>query len=553
MSCYRGYVSVCVAGLAKRLSKTHNWIVAIKTLMLAHRLLKDGDPAFEDELLFVSRRMLSNVSNFRDESDVSAWDYSAFVRTYGMYLNERLDCFASGSDRATGSSNRDDSAYDDRRSDYENYASDYRSGYNYDRRRDSPRKKQNRNILVKDMTPGMLLEKVPSLQRLLERVFACRPTGAARDHRLVQIAFNTLVGESFQIYSELCDGITILLDGFFDMEYQDCVKTFDIYARSARQAEELSSFYSGTKSGGIRRTSEYPVVQKISQDHLDSLEDYLRDRSRSSLSRRRSKSPEPVPEPIALELEPELESEADQDLNTIKALPAPPVEQVDESTEEKHQPDADLINFEGAAISAEDHENRLALALFTSAGNASWETFGSNSAEQSTLWHDTSQNGKAGWELALVTEASKLSKAAGSMAGGFNRLLLDSMYDQATVSQKYSSTLPAGSVSSVALPGKPPSSILALPAPVPVAGEDPFAASIGVPPPSYVQMADVRQKQQLLIQEQQFWQQYQRDGMQGTVGITKLYNSYPALVPQNPAFFPYYGMQGFTQSGYAHY
>ncbi|KAJ7540687.1 hypothetical protein O6H91_10G026700 [Diphasiastrum complanatum] len=566
-SCYRGYVSACVAGLAKRLSRTHDWIVAIKTLMVTHRLLKDGDPSFEDELMFVSRRML-NVSNFRDDSHSNAWDYSAFVRTYGMYLNERLDCFASFSGQSNRNNSREDyrSSYDDRRSGYDNYRSDYGSSYNDDRRRDSPEKKQNQNILVKDMMPDMLLEKLPSLQRLLERVLACRPTGAAKHHRLVQMSLYSILGESFQIYSELCDGITILLDGFFDMEHQDCVKAFDIYSRSAKQAEDLSSFYNVTKSVGICRPSEYPTMQKISKDQLDSLEDYLRDRSRSSLRSLSSKSPEPVPVPIAVEPEPQLDGEASQNFTTIKALPAPAVEQTDVSYEEKHKPDADLITLDGASMSAEEQENKLALALFTSTStteNGNWETFRSNTEQGATFeqskamspsWHNASENGKAGWELALVTEASNLSKAGGLMAGGFNRLLLDSMYDQATVSQNYSSTVPVGSASSVALPGKPPSSILALPAPAPVlAAEDPFAASVGVPPPSYVQMADVRQKQQLLIQEQQIWQQYQRDGMQGTYGIMKLQNGYPAFVPQNSLSLPYYGMHGFAQSGYAHY
>ena len=48
-----------------------------------------------------------------------------------------------------------------------------------------------------------------------------------------------------------------------------------------------------------------------------------------------------------------------------------------------------------------------------------------------------------------------------------------------------------------------------------VAGGDPFAASLAVPPPSYVQMAEMERKQQLLVQEQQMWAQYRHGGMQG--------------------------------------
>lgn len=87
----RGYVSACVHSLSKRINKTHNWIVAMKALMLIHRLFQDGDPSFEREVLQGMRRgaRLLNLSDFRDDSHSNAWDYSAFVRTYALYLDER--------------------------------------------------------------------------------------------------------------------------------------------------------------------------------------------------------------------------------------------------------------------------------------------------------------------------------------------------------------------------------------------------------------------------------------------------------------------------------
>ncbi|KAG2260450.1 hypothetical protein Bca52824_079744 [Brassica carinata] len=32
-----------------------------------------------------------NMSDFRDVSRSNSWDYSAFVRTYALYLDDRLD------------------------------------------------------------------------------------------------------------------------------------------------------------------------------------------------------------------------------------------------------------------------------------------------------------------------------------------------------------------------------------------------------------------------------------------------------------------------------
>ena len=101
-------------------------------------------------------------------------------------------------------------------------------------------------------------------------------------------------------------------------------------------------------------------------------------------------------------------------------------------------------------------------------------------------------------------------------------LLLGGMYDQGAVRQQVAAQAASGSASSVALPapgrGAAAAAVLMLPAPdgtVQAVGGDPFAASLAVPPPSYVQMAEMERKQQLLVQEQQMWAQYRQGGMRG--------------------------------------
>jgi len=126
-------------------------------------------------------------------------------------------------------------------------------------------------------------------------------------------------------------------------------------------------------------------------------------------------------------------------------------------------------------------------------------------------------------------------------------LLLDGMYKQsATMAAMaagpgYGSS---GSASSIALGSAGRPAMLALPAaPVSEGGSnsmttsDPFAASLTVPPPAYVQMSEMERKQKLLVEEQLMWQQYARDGMQGQLGMAKMQHQY------NP-----YNMGGYTPS-----
>jgi hypothetical protein len=165
------------------------------------------------------------------------------------------------------------------------------------------------DVAIKEMSLKLLLEKLPVLQQLLERLLACRPTGAAKTNSLVQIALYPVVKESFQLYADISEGTTMLLEGFFEMEHHESVKAFDIYSRSASQGDELHKFYELCKKYGVGRSSEYPTVQKISQEIIHTMEDFLKTRKPSHSQR--SKSPEP--QPLQLEYRPE----------TSKPEPAP--------------------------------------------------------------------------------------------------------------------------------------------------------------------------------------------------------------------------------------
>ncbi|KAJ6801394.1 putative clathrin assembly protein [Iris pallida] len=597
----RGYTSACVATVSRRLGKTRDWIVALKALMLVHRLLTEGDPSFHQEILYATRRgtRLLNMADFRDEAHSNSWDHSAFVRTYALYLDQRLELLvyegkqhggragdgnrpppygsaAAARDYGDAADPYGGGSSNQRRSPYHSSPPSARTnswdaGYDEDRFRNQNQeeKKKADATPLKDMTPEKVLGRMYQLQQLLDRFLACRPTGAAKNSRMVLIALYPVVRESFQLYADICEILAILLDRFFDMEYADCVKSFEAYVSAAKQIDELAAFYGWCKDTGVARSSEYPDVQRITDKLLETLEEFMRDRGR-----RPQDPPQKAQEvPAIAETAFHEEEEPLEDMNSIKALPAPPVHEeelpppvvkVEPAKPQQPSQEADLLNLKDDAVSAEDHTNRLALALFSeggppaaAAGNGSWEAFPS-SGEDSQLtsaWQNpAAEKGKADWELALVESASNLSKQKAALAGGFDQLLLNGMYDQGAVKQHVNAQMSGGSASSVALPGigRGTTPVLALPAPdgtVKSIGEDPFAASAVVPPPSYVQMSDMEKKQLLLVQEQQLWQHYAQSGMQGQASLAKLnngYNNYP-----NPAV-PY-GMPPFNGNAAGYY
>nr|XP_018483630.1 PREDICTED: putative clathrin assembly protein At2g25430 [Raphanus sativus] len=542
----RGYILACVTSVSRRLGKTRDWVVALKALMLVHRLLNEGDPLFQEEILHSTRRgtRMLNMSDFRDEAHSSSWDHSAFVRTYAFYLDQRLELAlferkSGGTGNSSYHSNNDDrygrgGRDNDFRSppqrsyDYENAGVPKRSRSYGDMNEMGGGKAAATAATtpLPEMTPERIFGKMGHLQRLLDRFLTLRPTGLAKNSRMILIALYPVVRESFKLYADICEVLAVLLDKFFDMEYADCVKAFDAYASAAKQIDELIAFYNWCKETGVARSSEYPEVQRITSKLLETLEEFVRDRAK------RGKSPERK-EIEAPPLTPPVEEEAEPDMNEIKALPPPEnytPPPPPELEPEKPQYTEDLVNLREDGVTGDDQGNKFALALFAGppGSNGKWEAFPSDNGVTSAWQNPAAEPGKADWELALVETASNLEKQTAALGGGFDSLLLNGMYDQGAVRQHVStSQLTGGSASSVALPlpGKTNTQVLALPAPdgtVEKVNQDPFAASLTIPPPSYVQMAEMEKKQHLLSQEQQLWQQYQREGMRGQASLAKM-------------------------------
>ncbi|KAJ8751614.1 hypothetical protein K2173_025767 [Erythroxylum novogranatense] len=545
----RGYVYACVAAVAKRLGKTRDWIVALKALTLVHRLLNDGDLLLQEEILYATRRgtRLLNMSDFRDEAHSSSWDHSAFVRTYAMYLDQRLEMIVfdrEGSGVGNDSAHGEIGGKGDFRSppprayEYNDYG-DYRGesghgSYGMTRRSRSygdmayavGREDKRAVTPLREMKAERLFGKMGHLQRLLDRFLLCRPMGLAKNSRMVMVALYPVVKESFQLYADICEVLAVLLDKFFDMEHYDRLKAFDAHASTAKQIDELIGFYNWCKDAGLARSSEYPEVDRISKKLLETLEEFVRDRGKRPMSPQRKEEEAP---PTIQEEEPVA------DMNEIKALP-PPENCTPPPPQPEPKPEVaeDLVNLRDDGVSGDDQGNMLALALFAGPpannGNGSLEAFPSNGEPPvSSAWQTpAAEPGKADWELALVESASNLSRQKATLGGGFDHLLLNGMYDQGMVRQQVNANqLSGGSASSVTLvgPGKSATPVLALPAPdgsVQVVNQDPFAASLTIPPPSYVQMADMEKKQHLLVQEQAVWQQYARDGMQGQTSLAKI-------------------------------
>nr|CAB3461423.1 unnamed protein product [Digitaria exilis] len=514
----RVYVGACVASLSRRLGRTRSWAVALKSLVIVHRLLSSssvsddgGDTAaFEREVFYATRRgtRMLNMFDFCDRSrGAAAWDFSAFVRTFAAYLDDGLEYRMQGRGSRRGGRPLLEEMYaSSSSSSGSRDTCDIVTSFNGRREGDGEADGDRSMVLVNardpptsEMTVDQLLIKANQLHHLLDRFIACRPVGAAKANRVVAVSLYPVVKESAQLYCELTEVMAALIEQFAEMETADCERVHALFCGLAKQMEELDAFYAWCKVACVCRHSDVPEVELVTHKKLELMDDFIRDRH-AAASQPRLPLPELVasPEPLLVEEE--------EDINATKALPAPdePPAAAREERAAEPGPEALLVvaaahpadeEEEADAMAAEEHGQRLALALFDGDPAA-----GSSAPRAGAFDHSA-----ADWETALVNSASALANQLAELGGGLNMLVLDGMYSHATVAASaQAQTTFSGSASSMA--SRPPgAATLALPAPpgsAVAAGADPFAASALVPPPTYVQMSDMQTKQQLLTQEQ---------------------------------------------------
>ncbi|XP_041015218.1 putative clathrin assembly protein At2g01600 isoform X1 [Juglans microcarpa x Juglans regia] len=440
----RADVAYCIRALSRRLAKTRNWTVALKTLIVFHRLSREGDPILREELVnFSERGCILQLSNFKDDSSPIAWDCSAWVRTYALFLEERLECYRV-------------------------------LKYDIEAQR-LPRPSQGQDkqgySRTRDLDSEDLLEQLPALQQLLYRLLGCRPEGAAVGNYIIQYALALVLKESFKIYCAINDGIINLIDKFFEMPRHEAATAFDVYKRAGQQASSLSDFYTICKGLELARNFQFPVLREPPQSFLTTMEEYIREAPRVVT----------VPNEPLLQLtyRPEEDSFEETKISSDEPEPAasfnaavPNVEITQTMTPQKNFETGDLLglDYNTADTSTIEDRNALALAIVPSDPGTA-PTFDSNVVQAKDF-------DATGWELALVTTPSSNISSVNErqLAGGLDTLILNSLYDE-------------GAYRAAQQP------VYGAPTPNPFEVQDPFALSSSIAPPPAVQMGTMAQHQ----------------------------------------------------------
>lgn len=356
-----------------------------------------------------------------------------------------------------------------------------------------------------------MLEQLPALQQLLFRLLGCQPEGSAVYNSMIRYALSIVAGESIKIYSAINEGTLNLVDKFFEMQRHDAIRALEIYRKAGYQAEKLSDFYEFCNGLDLGQGKNFIKIEQPPASFIAAMEEYVKDAPRALPPNRNVVDDGGIAPRAILAIEYE-KSKGDHEMSDLIPTPTPATLEpsVAETAKASVQaPVTDLLGLDDFNQGATKLEEKNAMAL---------AVVGDDNPLKDTNTSNLTSETTSGWELALVGSPSsnKSAVADGKLAGGLDKLTLDSLYDDAIARR----TNPGGNYQMDQIAPNP---FEAAQCP-----QDPFYASNTIAPPASVQMAVMAQQQAHMMQRQQ-----QPFGQDSTNPFGNPYGA-PGVPPYNP-------------------
>jgi hypothetical protein len=343
------------------------WLATLKSAMTLHRLMREVDPSFQEQLLrYQDRRgggggadggpllSLLNLDRYNDAASRETWDYSSWIRAYGSYLDERLSCFrairfdpeSDGQAPAAQRAQQLQRAYREQQQQggyvmqqtggfplqptgyygampalqptggsghgngngyygQQQQQGAYGSGGNgngfgagapppfgqqpqnlpphvqqqlHDNDQRQNQQQQQLRTDLKSCDTPQLLGALPHVQRLLARMLACRPEGAAARHPVPLTSAAWVLRESRAVYRAASEGVMNLADKYFELGRDDALRALELYKRHVELSDQLSGWFGVLRQNpALSRAIAFPTLQPLPADFLTAMEEYARD------------------------------------------------------------------------------------------------------------------------------------------------------------------------------------------------------------------------------------------------------------------------------------
>ncbi|CAF2044015.1 hypothetical protein BRARA_I02592 [Brassica rapa] len=231
-----GAVPFLAEQISRRLAKTRDYLVAGKTLLLIHRLLRSSSRCIEQQLhiAHTSGHLQIGCCWFMMSQDHPSF---AFLQNYVAYLEERVGWIINqaGKLEPVMSGGTKCSRY-------------------------------------KEKSMDLVFHILPKCQEFIAKVLKCSPVDVWPMDNLVQAATGSILKESFHVYMTYSDGVAALSNMLFDLSRPARDLACGMLRKASQQIEDLRVMYEKCRGFTGMKSLDYPSVQAITMDHIVALE-----------------------------------------------------------------------------------------------------------------------------------------------------------------------------------------------------------------------------------------------------------------------------------------
>ncbi|KAK3029239.1 hypothetical protein RJ639_038846 [Escallonia herrerae] len=224
------YLKPLVWVITIRMEKTRSWVVALKGLMLMHGIFCCKVPVVQK-----IGRLPFDFSNFKDghSNPSKTWGYNAFIRAYYAFLDKKSTFVYLYAQECKG------------------------------------RWKEEEAPLMQDL---VWLQK---LQGLLDMLLQLKPQTGLMIGILVLEAMDCIVIEIFDVYSQICNRVAIVLMQIYSVGKVEAAMALRVLQKTTIQGEELAFYFQFCRDIGVINASECPKVEQIPDEAIRELEDII--------------------------------------------------------------------------------------------------------------------------------------------------------------------------------------------------------------------------------------------------------------------------------------
>eukprot|EP00052_Salpingoeca_macrocollata_P017909 m.146601 g.146601 ORF g.146601 m.146601 type:complete len:317 (+) comp20541_c0_seq4:122-1072(+) len=233
----------------------HKWTVVTKTLIVFHRLLRDGHERFATYMM--SRSQLFDLERFDDRKTPQGPSMSQFARRYSAYLNEKI-------------------------------ATTRQFGFDLCHVRGSKQAKFG------TLAPPELFKNMELLQGLMDSLlsnmadidaanvesqghgsFQIEVVGDQSENTILKMAVYLLYQDVLRIFVTLNDGIVNILERYFTLQKKDAQEAYKIYVRFVDECGKMDTFLASCKSTGVLEGKSLPDLQQAPTVLMPKMKEYI--------------------------------------------------------------------------------------------------------------------------------------------------------------------------------------------------------------------------------------------------------------------------------------